>query len=402
MVYFKDGNDGTSLWFIIYRILKIGTSYDKALLIYKDISVYNFEPNITLNDFIKIDDERLVFISTIDFTTLYILVFDLYNSYTNVKIRVYNYTLSNYKIVKELSLFAFNNYLVFTSTVESSLSSTNPFSIFMIFSYIGENNIDIIDEISLYLTDNDNYDSNNNIITKLLEGLIIDNNIFGYIPSNQIKLISIPNQIIFYNGNETTPLSEGNILEFNYRFEQNKESIKNSNDFYSFDYQYIIQEPDYITFYNYAHDVIHYPYNSDESSNFEQKKYYGKTNTVKFKLCHRYCDTCKTLGTSDDDQQCLTCLPLYQYDYFKEYSQNCIPEGYFYDKEERKLIQCTDSNSKYYINRENNKKICFKITYDCPNDYPYLNISNNQCQNYFPPTSIITNIPTTTTTTIPT
>ena len=270
----------------------------------------------------------------------------------------------------------------------------------MIFGYANETENIIVIDISPYFSDIDNYDSNNNIITKLSEKLIIDNNIFGYIPANQIRLISIPNQIIFYNGNEIDPLSNGDILKFEHRINQNNNLIKN-NDYYTFEFQFIIQEPDYETFYNYAHDLIND--NPDiNSENFEQKKFYGKTNIAKFKLCHEYCASCKTLGRSNDDQQCMSCLEEYQYDYFNEYPSNCVPFDYFNDKENKKLVKCNNTNSKFYINLENNKTICFKNTYKCPFEYPYLNISSNECKNYIPPTTIITTIPTTLITTIPT
>ena len=77
----------------------------------------------------------------------------------------------------------------------------------------------------------------------------------------------------------------------------------------------------------------------------------------------------------------MSCLPLYQYDYFNEYPSNCVPEGYFHDKEQNKLIVCTNDNSNYYYNNDG-KKICFKKSYSCPSDHPYLNYTTNECQNY--------------------
>ena len=384
LVFYENGDKGNSLLLRTYNIIiKDDGNYNKQLKLNKNINKYNFQTNITLNDFIKINNERLVFISTVEFTTLYILIFDLYNNYTNVKIRVYKYQLANYRVVKELSAYLYNNYLIFSSTVELISSSGS--------SYANETENTIIIDISPYFNDIDNYDSNNNIITKLSEKLIIDNNIFGYIPANQIKLISIPNQIIFYNGHgdETSSLSNGDILEFEHIINQKKDLIKN-NDYYSFEFQFIIEEPDYETLFNNAHDLIN---DNSDIDKFEQKKFYGKTNTVKFKLCHEYCASCKKLGRSDDDQQCMSCLEIYQYDYFNEYPSNCVPFSYFNDKEENKLVKCNKTNSKYYIDLTNNKTICFKIIYDCPFEYQYLNFSSNECIKYIPPSTILTTIP---------
>ena len=379
LAYFKDGNDPYSLYFLVFSIIKNNFNYNIGINYEKNINE-NLQIEPIINDFVKLDNERLSFISTSgDFKTLYILIIDLYNNYQNMIIREYKFDLSYYKIVAELTSSVFNGYLVFSSTVESSLSTLEYYSIFILFGYPNWRGNNIIDIFS-YFTDNENYDSSNNIITRLLEELTIENNIFGYIPSNKIKLISIPKEVIFYNGNETAPLSNGEILEFKYRFEQNSNIIKN-NEYYSLDFQICVQEPDYTTFYNYAHHIINYPSNiNDQNNNFEQKIFFGKTNTLKFKLCHDYCMTCNTFGSSNDDQQCLSCLSPYVYDYFNEYPSNCVPEGYFNDKELKKLVECTPTNSKYYINITNNKSICFKNLYNCPVEYPYLNTTSNECQ----------------------
>ena len=398
LIFFEDGQAGDSLVFRTYNLYIDDGDYNKIIKIDKTINKYNFQTNITFNDFVKINNKRVAFISTVEFTTLYILIFDLYNNYTSVQIRVYNHQLTNYKVTLEFSAFVYNDYLVFSSTLDEAAGTWNFFSVFMIFGYANDTKSESMIDIYPYFTDTDDHNSDNNIINILFEGLKIDNNIFGYIPAYQIKLISISNEILFYNGEENIPLSNNDIVEFNHRLNQEQNILKNSEDYYSFEYQLVIQEPEYETLFDYAHEVIDFY----SSPNFEPKKFFGKKNKVKFKLCHRYCHTCKSLGPSDDDQKCMTCLEDYQYDYFNEYPSNCVPFGYFNDKELKKLVKCDDSNSNYYINTTNNKKICFKNTYKCPDDYPYLNISTHECRNYTPPTTIPTTIFTTIPTTIPT
>ena len=39
---------------------------------------------------------------------------------------------------------------------------------------------------------------------------------------------------------------------------------------------------------------------------------------------------------------------------------------------------CSQENSIFYID-ENNKKICFKNSKDCPSDYPFFNRDTNEC-----------------------
>ena len=116
---------------------------------------------------------------------------------------------------------------------------------------------------------------------------------------------------------------------------------------------------------------------------FTSKFFYGRTNTLKFKLCHQYCKTCKKIGISINNQKCESCLD--EYTYFsndvndeRPYSE-CIPEGYFYDKEKSEIEQCTFENSKFYIDN-NNKTICFKSGYECPIHYQDYNESTKECK----------------------
>ena len=399
LIFFKDGDNGDTLFFRIYNLsIQDDGKYSKDCIIDKNINEYNFLTDITFNDFVKINNQRVAFISTVESTTLYVLIFDLYNDYTSVQIRVYNHQLNNYKVTLELSAFLYNDYLVFSSTFDEAAGTWNFFSVFMIFGYANDTKSESMIDIYPYFTDTNDHNSDNNIINILFEGLKIDNNIFGYVPANQIKLISVSSEILFCNGEENIPLSNNDIVEYNHRLNQEQNILKNSESYYSFEYQLVIQEPEYETLFDYAHEVIDF----HTSPNLEQKKFFGKKNKIKFKLCHRYCHTCKSLGPSDDDQKCMSCLEDYQYDYFNEYPSNCVPFGYFNDKELKKLVKCDDGNSNYYINATNNKRICFKNTYNCPDDYPYLNISTHECTNYTVQTTIPSTIPTIIFTTIPT
>jgi hypothetical protein len=62
---------------------------------------------------------------------------------------------------------------------------------------------------------------------------------------------------------------------------------------------------------------------------------------------------------------------------------NCVPEGYYNDRENDKLIECKSTEYKYYYNKtDNNKKICFKYDYECPTSYSYFDLISNECSNY--------------------
>ena len=110
--------------------------------------------------------------------------------------RTYQYTTSPYTMTKELSAHLYNNYLAFSSTVTTNEIS----SIFMIFGF--GNGTDFTIDISIYLMDTGEYNSDHNLVDKLLENLSIDNNIFGYIPVEKLILVSYPEELfanpIFY------------------------------------------------------------------------------------------------------------------------------------------------------------------------------------------------------------
>ena len=89
------------------------------------------------------------------------------------------------------------------------------------------------------------------------------------------------------------------------------------------------------------------------------------------KLCHKYCGTCNEFGKTNNKQNCLSCLEPYTYDYFRyfnKFKSNCVPEGYYNDEESGNLVECESvSKYKFYFNEtDNNKRICFKYEYKCP------------------------------------
>ena len=101
-------------------------------------------------------------------------------------------------------------------------------------------------------------------------------------------------------------------------------------------------------------------------------------------LCHKYCLTYNEYGLSNTEQKCLSCSDNYTFDYWsylKNDESYCIPEGYYYDKENNIIKECNSTSYKYF-NISNNKIICFKSDYECPPDYPYLNNTTNECLPY--------------------
>ena len=264
---------------------------------------YTLNHLITLNEFLKIDEERMVFLSTNENRILYIIMFDLYNDYTFIKIRYYSILVStefSSMFSKELSGFIYNNYIAFTANLVpkgEDILSENFFPIFLIFSYVNGTDFEI--DIYPYLSDTDDFTSSNNLIDDLLSKAEIDNNIFGYELVERIKLISIPEELLLFDSNNS-PLLDNSELDKNYILKQNNEIILKTDDYYYLEYQFIAKEQNYNDFYQpgiyllnskYSGDIDH-----DLSTYFRPRYFYGRVNTLKFKLCHQYCKTCKTMG----------------------------------------------------------------------------------------------------------
>ena len=395
-IFFTKKDNGKSLKLRIFYINK-NNDYSVDSHLSKDLDWYDLDTSIRFNEFYKINNESLLFVSTINPRTLIIMFFDTYNWYEFLNIRSYKFEMEGYDFKEELSIDFYNNFIMFTSTVRPSSGSGSLSSILLFFSY--PNGTDFYLNISPYVMDSEYY-SNGNLINYLLSTNTIDNNIFGYTLINEIKLISIPNEIIFYRQGSNTPLINGAQIGSNHILNQNKNLIKYDKN-YTLDYQFMaLGKASYNDLYNQAHDKDKIFKNSGTSYNYEndykQNVYYGRTNRLTFRLCHDYCETCKELGNSNNNQKCLTCLPKYQYDYYNYFNifpENCVPEGYFNDLGTNKqIVECTDSNSKFYFNKtDNNKKICFGNQKECPETYAFLNITNNECLNYTP--SIPTTLP---------
>ena len=368
LIFFKDGNDEYAIKFVFKRIIKNINNefYLEPINAHYGLGLY-LKPYISLNDYHKINENVFIFVSTFDYTKLFIFKIETYNNYRSHFTKQYLFNLAspinNKKFTKELSLGMYNGFLFFTSTISSNIDSADDFSSYLIF-FGYANGTDFTMNISSYLADIDGYDYNKDIVKYLLEFASIDNNIFSYSLIRKIKLVSIPKEIIIYNKNDhSQAILNGTIIdEGNYVLYQNKEVIK-TNKLYELEYQYLVEE------------------------SFENRQIlYGRVNKLSMKLCHEFCDSCYQLGISENEQYCLSCLEQYAYNYFSYFNifkSICVPEGYYYDKEVEQLIKCDTVQYKYYYNiTDNNKRICFKYDYECPTSYNFLDKSDNECFNY--------------------
>ena len=147
-------------------------------------------------------------------------------------------------MAKELSAHVYNNYLAFSTTVYHPAI----YSIFMIFGF--GNGTDFTVDISPHLMDTGEYIPGNHLVTRLLQNLTINNNIFGYIPVDKIILVSYPEELLFYsNDNENISLPNGSIIDNTVILKQNIK-INKTHRYYKIEYQYMVKEQEYINIKN--------------------------------------------------------------------------------------------------------------------------------------------------------
>ena len=84
---------------------------------------FSFDKNLItrsrINSFIKLNNNRLSYIGVVakNISKFCIILFDLYNTFQNMKIRVFYYDIKYYDIDEEFDGILYNNYLFITSTV---------------------------------------------------------------------------------------------------------------------------------------------------------------------------------------------------------------------------------------------------------------------------------------------
>ena len=367
-----------------FKIFYLNENYTLTTLSSYIDNANNLSSIIRMNDFVKIDNNRLVYLSAQDAPNtglLYIIFFDLYNDYQYKKVRYYKYNFNSpkfFKFTMEIAAIIYNGFLALTATVlYQGVNENYTFPILLMFGYANGTDLEI--DISNFLMDIENYNESYNLYKYLIHTMKIDNNVFGYEKVEQIKLDSIPEEIIFLNRNDNSIISNDNFIDENYILKQNDNIIKDDS-YYNLEYQFILKEPDYDIFYSSYLDQLK---GDDINLNeyFTPRKFYGRANNLKFKLCHKFCKSCKKMGINDNDQKCESCLE--EYSFFNNYeSQNlqCIPEGHFFDEGKKTIEQCTNENSKFFIDINNNKRICIKSNLECPADYHNYDQITKECK----------------------
>ena len=397
-VYYKEGKQQNSLKF---RFMEYEDDYKFKDKITRDFSDFYFRQDVQSNGFYKLTDERIVlFTQQEGWKKMHMFLFDFYDDYKGIKIRLYNFTYPDKRFAREMEASMYNGYILFIATLsEISEDPSDTFSVMMIFGFA--NGTDHTIDISPYLMDTGYYDESNNLYDYLMSTMSIDNNIFGYEKIEKIRLISICNELLLYKGKynlsqESSTLSLGETFDSNHTLLQNKNIKKQEDKLYTLEYQFMVSESDFDTLYASANKVIDDKLNSVNAKNFYTTNVLnGRVNILSFKLCHKFCINCIEYGPNDNDQRCVDCKNQYTYDYLtyvNRFTGNCVPKDYLYDVENKELKLCSTTNYKYYYNLTRDKeRYCFKYDYECPDVYHYHNETSNECIDYTPP--IPTTIP---------
>ena len=408
--FFIDGNSQTSLKIRVVKY-KPDDTINGFEYLYTFKFSDSFRQDIQSNGLYRLEEDRIVYFGTQDYNTgdestkvdygvLHMFLIDFYQNFQKAKIRKYKFYYPEKRFAKEMDASMYNGYILFTATVSGSYQN-DTFAIMMIFGFANGTDHEI--DISPYLMDTGYYDDSNNLYDYLMSTMTIDDNIFGYEKIEKIRLISICDELLLYKGKgankEASTLPLNDLFDANHTLLQNRALTKEENKLYILEYQFMVKEPDFTTFYSMPYEVEDKKAEGKEDiteSNFYTRNTLdGRVNILKFKLCHKFCINCIEYGPSDNDQRCVNCKDPYTYDYLtyvKNFTGNCVPYDQMYDKENKKLQLCNSTDKyKYYFNKtRNNERICFKYNYECPDEYHFLNETTNECIDYTP---LITTIP---------
>ena len=216
MFYCNDG--GTSLKFRVYYVENTYATKSKDAK--HEFVNWGLNPALTLNEFICYDKdgERFIFVSTQNALKKLIIFFiDTREWYEELSIRIFFYNLEGYCFKMDMDLDYFNNFLMLSSTLSigSECKDTDPFyGILIFFSY--PNGTDFYMNLSPYVRNSDYYQYGYNFINFLISKRTMENNIFKYTPIDEVKLISIPEEIIFYSSSSlSTRLTNGERIDKN-------------------------------------------------------------------------------------------------------------------------------------------------------------------------------------------
>ena len=310
--------------------------------------VFNNYP--LLNDFIKISNKKLCFISTSDTKQeLYIFLFHIFEI-KKIIIRYYTLEIYNkysFKFMYETRGHLYNNYIAYAFSFyhqSECENKNNPHNVgFMIFSYPNGTHYNL--NLTEYLFNNNNIKINN-LFIDLKNNVRIDNNIFGLVYSGiEIKEINNCSNISFISS-----LNENTYIEITSNLKEN-EKIKIVLNSYNainclIKYIYIITEPGFNEYNSFSTRIT--TFGEDTEDIFNEGK-----STYESRVLNYYIEIDKDLTTLCNDTNCELCL-----DINRDYCITCKYNYTLYDEVNIKYKKCFPNPILDRINHLKFKFLC--------------------------------------------
>ena len=340
--------------------------------------VETLDNNYDLNDLIRINENKFVFISTTtDKKNNIILLFDLYNDNKSLMMRKYLLNLEGKKTSSNLRLFLFLGFIGFSSCYKAEKQQCS----FNILSYGNTTDYPIINDFLLKLDLNQNYNPLN-----LEENIIIENNLFGY-EYVGTKIISVPDKnetgLFIMNSQNKKEIRINDTLYHNsiiFSYVANNSIIEGE---YIIEFTPIVNEKNSLLD---EHSNLNKIIGTNENQNSFSKNYTGRHGQFIFYItnhddfyCHQNCYSCYKRRISDDEQFCAICQENF---YFIENTNNCFkdPYGYYLNEEKQVYSKCHSNCEKCYNGPKPNNMNCD----ECKEEF-YLEIdkTDNRIRNCF-------------------
>ena len=299
-----------------------------------------FKRKSIMNDITKISDTKVCFTATLeDHETLYIIVFHVINM-EKVKIRYYSFPifkLKNYKFLADMKSYSYNQFVMIGASVCNQSKCNNDqedyhYSGLIMFSYA--NSTDEYFDISDVLL-NDNEKKIENLEIDLKNYVKIENNIFGYVYSGiQISnFICTYDYIKLYSTKNFSNINNVYILEIDEKIKLQFIEDNYLKDNCSFEYNYIIIEPDRDIYDNYT-NYLEISYGDDNEDEFNSMKtpLIGRTSYFNISLKNNLVRTC-------DDSNCDLCIES-----SSDICITCKSNSYFDITDGAKIKKCNQSH----------------------------------------------------------
>ena len=394
--FYKTDSSGKMSKYPILLFQKYINSHMEEYISPLNLNKKEFNTENVYNDFIKVNKNKLCFISTsVNKDEMYIVIINIINNSTTA-VRYYFFnilSLYSFKFYSSIRAQLYNNYISFAFSFCKS-SSSDFYPGLILFSYPNgvDYNLDIID---MMITRNEIINSH---IINLREKVKIDNNIFGlkYDKIN-IKQFSNCNPIEFVSS-----LMDGvNIID-NYNLTNTENIIAKNIPLRkikcSIGYTYIITEPSFEEYNSIASDKVFPDTYNEEYFNQEKDNYESR-------LLYYNISINDNLSQSCFDGNCLVCKEnninicvICKYEYLINENTNgkyktCFDSGVHITipihNEETTYIENNNNFGEYSstdinLKEENSDKINDNIDLNNNsdlNDNIYQKILNNEFQN---------------------